>query len=157
MAFGGLFSTSSGQASPFRFKPISIDTSLIGAQLQANVLKASAPYFSTALPKELPSIRGDAVIAPWEVSPEQGSLASRMNEVRGLTKFISEDPRAEPVKLAANDKTSKSLFVMYQALDALRTIAQYASEKNTLNSGLPRLNTMFQQGMGELQESLPTA
>ncbi|MCK5040795.1 MAG: SBBP repeat-containing protein [Sphingomonadales bacterium] len=141
----------------FTYKPVVLDANLLSSALESQLAVQIAPQLKNFDESKLPSDRDPSIIAPWQLNSNEDSLASRIAQVRTMDKFVDIDPRLSGIQLAQGDKTSQNLFAMYRALDALKTIAQYAAEANTLSSSLPRLDTQFQQGLQEIKDFLPTA
>jgi hypothetical protein len=153
----GMFSPYSPNKSRFTYKPIQFDAGLLSAALEAQLMVKIAPSLQSFNLDKLPAARDPNIVAPWLVGPAEGSLASRISQVRAMDKFVDTDPRLAGIKLAQGDRSTQNLFAMYRALESLKTIAQYSAEENTVASSLPRLDSMFQQGMKELKDFLPTA
>ncbi len=153
-----------GQQQQRTFQLIQMDTSLIGAALNAKVLSQTASTSNLgagtfAAQEKLLGLGPIDVIPPWKTQEgllaSERSLNSRIGEVRKLSKFINE--RDPDVRLAGESKDAKTLFTLYKALDALKTIAEYGSQKTTPESSLARLNTQFLGGIQEVINYLPTA
>ena len=147
-----LFGTATSNLQPQIF---GLDANLLSLALSAKLAQQTA---STSLEARIFADFanfGPAVKAPWEINPEPGTLASRIRTVRDLEKFI--DLKSDDVKRAGDDKDSRALFALYNALTALETLAQYAAEKTTPEISLPRLNLQFQKGLAEIRDFISTA
>lgn len=150
--FGGIYS----QRNRFIFQPIQIDVNLLGQAMAIKSFISAGPTAIPIDPRDYPSARSPDIIAPWEIRQSISSLASKVNQVRGMKKLLIDDPRQDHVKLAGDDRTSRQLFVLYKALSNLETLARYSAEKNTSLSSLARLSTQFQSGMAEVDEYMKT-
>lgn len=131
------------------------DPNLIGMMLTAKLAQQTV---STSLEASIYNNftnYGPAFQAPWEINGEPGTLANRIRNVRNLDKFI--DYYSKDALRAGDDKDSRALFALYNALTALETLAQYAAEKTTSEITLPRLNLQFQSGLAEVADFISDA
>lgn len=147
-----LFGTATSNLQPQIF---GLDPELLSLALSANLAsQTAANSFAARIQADFAKF-GPAVKAPWEINPEPGTLSSRIRNARDLKKFI--DLKSADVKRAGDDKDSRALFALYNALTALETLAQFAADKNTPNISLARLNLQFQKGMMEVSDFISTA
>ena len=96
-----------------------------------------------------------AVLTPWEQATEARTLNSRIRDVRDLTTFIDTDDAF--LEAAAGDVDKEATFVLYRALDNLRTLAEYAADATTSEASLARIDEQFQKGFAEVKDYLATA
>lgn len=148
---GGLFGNA-GQVQP-RAQIIGVSSSLIALDAQAKLARISI----NSLTQDQRSAQfgfgnSPAVIPPWQLPEETSTLTEQIREVRELTSFIDlEDPALDAV---AEDVDQTATFVLFNALTNLRVLAEYASEDNTLDSSLDRLDEQFQSGLAEVRDYL---
>lgn len=83
------------------------------------------------------------------------SLATRITDVKNLSNFVNSD--AVPVGAISANKDLKASFTLFKALDNLRTLAQYASEKGTSTSELASLDAQFKKGLAQVESYIGTA
>lgn len=150
---GGLFG-SGGQQS-FRLPIVGIDTSLIALSSQAQLARISLSSLSAEQrASQFNFDRGPAVRGPGADIQEAKSLNERIREVREISNFI--DLKASNLKAVENNVDQKATFVLFNALDKLRVLAEYAAEDSTSDSSLERLDEQFQSGLNEVREYLAT-
>lgn len=144
------------------FQLVQFDTNLLGAALNANVLARTASTYNAGSFANVDKIFNMGpvdVIPPWmdpaNIAQSERSLSSRIGDARNVRTFINE--RDPDVRRAGDDKDSRTLFTLYKALETLKTLAEYASQKNTPTSSLDRLNEQFRKGLAEVIEYLPSA
>lgn len=132
---------------------ISLDMQLIGSYLiaQSNLRTGTAVNSLLLGPPQAP-IRGPAVITPWEILDGDKSLSSRIVGLRGRDKFI--DLKAESVVRSRGDEDSKKLFALFNALNMLKTIAEYGASELATGGLYKSLNTTLQRGLTEIREFL---
>ncbi len=130
------------------FNLISFDANLLGSYFNARtVTRTVAAIQNSSRSFE----RGPAVVTPWDLDERNAprTLAGKFNAVRGKTNFI--DLNAKNIR-QTTDKDEKALFALYQALNDLKTIADYAAEPTTPTAILTRLNSQFRGGLGQIQD-----
>ena len=86
---------------------------------------------------------------------ESQSLNERIREVRELREFI--DLNADNLEPVRGNVDQTATFVLFNALDRLRVLAEFAAEDSTSESSLERLDDQFQSGLNEVREYLATA
>lgn len=135
------------------FNLISFDADLLGSYFNARTVTRTVMAIQNS-PRS--AGRGPAVISPWDLenSGRVKTLAGKYNAVRGKTNFF--DINANSVRQATN-KDEKALFALYQALNDLKTIADYAAEDSTPSALLARLSTQFRGGLSQVQDYLREA
>ncbi|MEM9289372.1 MAG: SBBP repeat-containing protein [Pseudomonadota bacterium] len=132
------------QNSGFQF--VTINANLLSGIFQAQTAVATAGTLSsTTFAQQEP-----AVTAPWQLNEEPQPLNRRIASVRQQTSFINTD--AATVSVAGNDVDARATFTLFNALEDLRTLAEYASQERTLDSELARLDATFQTGLQQVQQ-----
>ncbi len=135
----GAFNTSSGYSSGL-------------ANIDLSGLFPSTSAQAANIPIRKPS----TFVAPSVDAPvaDKRTLATRIADVRNQASFIQENGTSSAI---ASNKDLKTSFTLFKALDDLRTISQYASEKNTSATELASLNTQFQKGLKQIESYIGTA
>lgn len=132
--------------------PISIDPSLLTAafNVKAGITGASGQGAGSGGPAP--------PLPPWRLT-QTASQSAISDLVRGVLtggKFINTD--AAKLTASVSDKTSaanyKSLFGLYQGLNALSSLADLAAGKNVSAYDQARYQKAFQSGLSELQAFL---
>jgi len=125
---------------------VSLDPSTLAA--------ATGPQRQTQAPQSAQNRSDEPDITPPWARDDHGnsSLASRINEVRGLESFIDESVPGE--EAGADERAS---FIAFDALSKLKTLAQFASEKSTPEASLEPLDAQFQKGLSQVREFLETS
>jgi len=135
------------------FTLINFDSNLLASYFNARTVSHTVTAIqNTARPYD----RGAAVTTPWDLAARGRvqTLAGKFNAVRGTKNFI--DLSAKNVTQTQN-KDEKALFALYQALNNLKTIADYSAADSTPTALLPRLNSQFRGGLSQVQDYLQTA
>lgn len=130
------------------FQLFSLDANLLGSYFNAqSVTRTVAAIQNSSRRIE----RGPAVITPWDQTTNLGTqtLAGKFNAVRGKSNFI--DLNVKNVTQTRN-KDERALFALYQALNDLKTIADYSADKNTPSALLANLNNQFRGGLVQVQD-----
>ncbi|PCI32889.1 MAG: hypothetical protein COB54_05735 [Alphaproteobacteria bacterium] len=130
------------------FNLISFDENLLGAYFNARTVTRTVAAIQNS-PRSIG--RGPAVISPWDLenNGRTRTLAGKFNAVRGKTNFI--DLNSKSVQ-QTRDKDERALFALYQALNDLKTIADYAADDTTPSALLARLSTQFRGGISQVQD-----
>lgn len=153
---GGLFGIAGQQQ--IRPQIIGISGSLIAADAQARLTQIALSSLTDAQRSaQFGFGRNDeeAAIPPWQIPSEPETLNQQIREVRELTSFIDlNDPDLESVE---DDVDQTATFVLFKALSNLRVLAEFASEDNTNQASLERLDTQFQGGLTEVRDYLSSA
>ena len=132
---------------------IGFDADLLGSYFNArSVARTVAAIQNT--PRRIE--QGPAVITPWDLDDNLGdrTLAGKFNAVRNKTDFINLNAKSV---LQTRNKDEKALFVLYQALNNLKTIADYAAEDSTPSALLAKLSTQFRGGLDQVQDFIRSA
>lgn len=129
------------------FTLINFDAGLLGSYFNARTVTRTVAAIQNA-PRSIE--RGPAVVTPWDqiTNNDSRTLAGKYNAVRGKTDFI--DLRDKSVR-QTDDKDERALFALYQALNDLKTIADYAAEDSTPTALLAKLSSQFRGGFGQVQ------
>lgn len=127
------------------FRPVGLDLSFLATASQA----PADPGLSARARRAAEAFTTPVVTAPWQLDSTPRSLAERLGEARSLRSFINT--RDDAVAAAGSNADLRSTFALFKALDALRTLAQYASERATPTSALADVDAQFQRGMAEVQ------
>jgi len=135
------------------FQIVTFDTSILADVFNARINANAGLSDPFALSSQINE--GPAVIPPWQLDEEPKTLARRINEVRALEQFI--DLNSAIVKSAGDNVDRRATFALFEALEALETLAQFAAEANTPEASLISLDAKFQQGLGEIQNFIGTA
>lgn len=152
IAVVGLLSGSGG----FSTNIVGISSSLISASIDAQLTLAGERTITAETRAEINArTTDDAVIAPWEITEEAQTLTAQVNEVRELTEFIDLD--SDELSDLDSDPDTQATFAIFRALSNLRILAEYASEDDTVESSLERLDEQFQAGLAEITDFLSTA
>ncbi|WP_321395359.1 hypothetical protein [Emcibacter sp.] len=130
------------------FSIISFDTSLLSSYYSAKSNLRASSAISSGTTNTSTTSAASNIITPWDTE-EDRSLGTRYNEVKNLRSFINIADKE--VQLADGDKDIQSLFVLYTALEDLRTLAEYAAADSTPSSLLASINDKYNQGMLEIQ------
>ncbi|VAV87688.1 hypothetical protein MNBD_ALPHA02-939 [hydrothermal vent metagenome] len=130
------------------FQLISFDANLLGSYFNAQSVTRTVAAIQTSSRR---IERGPAVITPWDLADNRDAqtLAGKFNAVRGKSNFI--DLNVKNVTQTRN-KDERALFALYQALNDLKTIADYSADKNTPTALLANLNNQFRDGLGQVQD-----
>jgi hypothetical protein len=139
----------------YYFQPIQMDMSVLYASMQPLVTASNLGVLAKA--DYLMGLGPVDIIPPWagEDPDNPTPLHREMAKIRGMTSFINM--RDSDIRDARSDKDSQSLFAMYKALKAMRSMAQYAALKTTPESSLTRLSAQFSSAMTEVANFMPTA
>lgn len=158
MALFGPLNTGQGQQVGFfgqrqdapRFPPIfGIGSGLIAASFDASLSQSALRNLSPQ-DRAAQNFRGDAaVVPPWLQESEERSLNSEIRDIRALSSFIDTD--FEAFREAEGDVDSQATFVIFRALERLRSIAEFAGRDDTPESSLDRLDELFQRGFEEVR------
>jgi len=130
------------------FQLIQFDANLLGDYFNARAVARTVAAIQNT--PNSPLNRGPSVITPWDLADQNANrtLAGKFNALRGKTDFI--DLSGKNV-LQTQNKDEKALFALYQALNNLKTIADYAAEPSTPTALLDRLSSQFRGGLGQVQ------
>ncbi|VAX09060.1 hypothetical protein MNBD_ALPHA03-421 [hydrothermal vent metagenome] len=136
------------------FQLIQFDANLLGDYFNARVVARTVAAIQNT--PNSPLSRGPSVITPWDLADQNANrtLAGKFNALRGKTDFIDLDSRSI---LQTQNKDEKALFVLYQALNNLKTIADYAAEPSTPAALLGRLSSQLRGGLGQVQDYIRSA
>jgi len=136
------------------FNLITFNADLLGSYFNARVVSRTVAAIQNTT--HSPFGRGPAVITPWDLADRNANrtLAGKFNALRGKTDFIELDNRTI---LQTQDKDEKALFALYQALNSLKTIADYAAEPSTPTALLAKLSSQFRGGLGQVQNYIRDA
>ncbi len=131
------------------FQLIQFDENLLGAYFNARVVTRTVAAIQNT--PNSPLSRGPSVITPWDLADQNAgrTLAGKYNALRGKTDFIDLDSKNI---LQTQNRDEKALFALYQALNNLKTIVDYAAEPSTPTALLGRLNDQFRGGLGQVQD-----
>ncbi|WCL54436.1 SBBP repeat-containing protein [Gimibacter soli] len=148
---GGLFG---GNAQSFRPTIVGISTSLLSAVNDAKLTQIALNSLSSEdrakLNQRVPT--NTLTTPPWENAETPRSLEQQVREVRGLNSFINL--KDSDIKGLANDPDQQATFVLYKALNNLRVLAEYASQKSTTSSTIAQLDALFKSGLTEVRDYL---
>ncbi len=135
------------------FQLITFDANLLGSYFNAQAVTRTVAAIQNSSRR---IERGPAVITPWDQTTNLGTqtLAGKFNAVRGKSNFI--DLNVKSVTQTKN-KDERALFALYQALNDLKTIADYSADKNTPTALLANLNNQFRDGLGQVQDYVRNA
>lgn len=127
---------------------ITLDAGLLTA-----AFNAKAGITGNPVTRQPPAnLRGPSVIPPWQAQTDTRTLDSRLKEARDIEKFI--DLEHPTVEKAGSDKDSRTLFALFRALEAMKSLAEFAAADSTPAASLARLDSKFQKGMGEVRSFL---
>jgi trimeric autotransporter adhesin len=91
-----------------------------------------------------------AVIAPWQDrNAADTTLDQKISRIRSQPSFINSD--AAVLRTTANNADLKSTFTLFKALDDLKSLAEYASDKKRTATERTALNALFEKGLREVQ------
>ncbi|MFQ5534029.1 MAG: hypothetical protein ACE5EM_04305 [Sphingomonadales bacterium] len=129
---------------------INLDFSLVANFLNAQTALRNGTAVPALLagPPQAPN-RGPAVIAPWELAADDRVLEAKIAGLRRKDKFI--DLKADSVVKSRGDEDSKKLFALFNALNDLRTIAEFAASENTTSGLFKSLDATLQRGLTEIR------
>jgi trimeric autotransporter adhesin len=115
------------------------DPSAIGARATPDVPLRKPRGFDTP-----------AVIAPWQDrSAAATPLDQKIGRIRSQLSIINSD--AAVLRTTANNADLKSTFTLFRALDDLKSLAEYASDKKRTAAERSGLNELFEKGLREVQ------
>jgi len=135
------------------FTLIKFDENLLGSYFNArSVTRTVAAIQNSSRSFD----RGPALVTPWDLEESNGNrtLAGKFNALRGETDFINLNNNNV---LQTDNKDERALFALYQALNNLKTIADYGAESSTPTALLAKLSSQFRGGLGQVQDYLRTA
>lgn len=141
----------SGNRQPFQI--VTFDTSILADVFNARINTGAGLVDPFALGAQIND--EPAVIPPWQLDEEPKTLARRINEVRAQEQFLNLN--SSIVESAGDNVDRRATFALFEALEALETLAQFAAEANTPEASLLSLDTKFQQGLTEIQNFIGTA
>jgi trimeric autotransporter adhesin len=99
-----------------------------------------------------------AVLAPWQDrAAVNAPLDQKISRIRSQPSVINSD--AATLRTTANNADLKSTFTLFKALDDLKSLAEYASDKKRSAAERTQLNALFEKGLREVQafsNSTPT-
>jgi trimeric autotransporter adhesin len=122
-----------------------IDTSAIGAGSASAVPVRRPRGFDTP-----------AVIAPWQDRTTAATpLEQKISRIRSARSLI--DPGAAVLRSTQNNADLKSTFTIFKALDDLKSLADYASDKKRTPAERAALNAEFEKGLRDVQAFTTTA
>ncbi|WP_339861664.1 SBBP repeat-containing protein [Paremcibacter congregatus] len=147
-----MFGFNSNNTSTSSFTLINFDANLLGSYFNARTVTRTVSAIQNA-PTRIE--RGPAVITPWDaLAGSDRTLAAKYNALRGKTNFI--DLNTDNVR-QTRDKDERALFALYQALNNLKTVADYAKEESTPTAILAKLSDQFRGGLSEVQDYIRAA
>jgi trimeric autotransporter adhesin len=91
-----------------------------------------------------------AATAPWQDRTAAATpLDEKISRIRSQPSVINAD--AAVLRTTANNADLKSTFTLFKALDDLKSLAQYASDKKRTATERTQLNALFEKGLREVQ------
>jgi trimeric autotransporter adhesin len=126
-------------ANLFGFGDGSIDTSSFSGGSAVNVPVRKPRGFDTP-----------AVIAPWQDrSATPSTLDQKIGRIRNQKSVI--DSNAAVLRTTKDNVDLKSTFSIFKALDDLKALADFASDKKRTATERTQLNAMFEKGLKDVQ------
>lgn len=152
----------------FNFQIVNFDANLLGAYFGARQSEASI----RSLPPVLSNVslsNNKGLVTPWDqdnVLAQQrfADDSSSANLYKLLTKDFAAiqntknfiDRRDASVRNADLDKDSKGLFILYNALKDLKTIAEFSGDLRTSTAKMESLDKLFQLGYSQVKDFIRT-
>ncbi len=150
------------------FQFVSLDSNLLGAyygakQASAGLLTMDPVLSNVSLGSQ------NALLTPWDqdnaIARERASgntsttnlyklLSKDFTDIEKTSDFINR--RDALVRNTKIDKDSKALFILYNALKDLKTVAEYASDSKTSASKMASIEQLFQLGFGQAKDFIKT-
>jgi trimeric autotransporter adhesin len=131
--------SASQMASIFGLSDGSIDTSSIGTGGVADIPIRKPRGFDTP-----------AVIAPWQDRTISSTpLDQKIGRIRSQKSVI--DSNASVLRTTGNNADLKSTFTIFKALDDLKALADYASDKKRTSAERAQLSALFEKGLKDVQ------
>lgn len=127
---------------------IGIGSDLLGSYYNARTVTTTVNAIRNS-PSRIEN--GPVVTTPWALQESRGerTLAAEFNAVRGKTEFINLNDSSIT---QTRNKDEKALFALYQALNDLKVIANYAADANTPTALLANLSQQFKNGLGQVEQ-----
>ncbi|MBT6031191.1 MAG: hypothetical protein HOH19_01340, partial [Kordiimonadaceae bacterium] len=146
------------------FQIVNLNANLLSAYYGAKQSVASIQSLPS-VPSNVSLSRNNNILTPWDqdlaIAQDRFSeglsksalyklLTKDYNSIQNQTNFI--DRKDSSVRNSNLDVDSKGLFLLYNALKDLKTIADYAGDPNTSTNKLADIEEQFQLGMSQVKD-----
>ena len=146
------------------YQIVNFDANLIGAYYGAKQSAASIRLLPS-VPSNVSLSRNNNILTPWDqdLAIEKERFSEGLS-TRNLYKLLAKDYAAiqnknnfidrkdATVRNSKLDVDSKGLFILYNALKDLKTIADYAGDPSTSIKKLADIEEQFQLGLSQVKE-----